>query len=110
MFNVGLAVPENANFPPGIDTLEKGLALIDKAYHMNHRGGDIGYYRLVSFDVAAKKAVFECKNPYPSHFDRGLISAFVRKFGKSAKASVVLDEAKPSRLKGADSCTYNITW
>ena len=110
LFNIGKAIPENAQFPPGIDSMEKGLALIDMAYHMNHRGGDIGYYKLVSFNENEKKGVFECKNPYPSHFDRGIITTFVRRFSNSTKVNVVLDESKPTRLKGADSCTYNITW
>lgn len=110
LFNIGKAIPENAQFPPGIDTMEKGLALIDMAYHMNHRNGDIGYYKLLSFDADQKKATFECKNPYPSHFDRGIITTFVRKFSNSTKVNVVLDETKPTRLKGADSCSYIISW
>jgi hypothetical protein len=110
LFNIGKSIPENAKFPPGIDSLEKGLALIDQAYHMNHRNGDIGYYKLVSIDLVNKKAVMECKNPYPSEFDRGIITAFVKRFANSARANVVLDESKPTRLKGAHSCTYKIAW
>lgn len=58
-----------------------------------------------------KKAVMECKNPYPSDFDRGIIITMVRKFSfKSSNILVELDESKPTRLNGADSCIFLITW
>jgi hypothetical protein len=110
LLNIGKAIPENAQFPPGIDNLEKGLNLIDVAYHMNHRGGEIGYYKLVEYNEYKKHAVMECKNPYPSHFDRGIITCFVSRFKASDHFSVELDKSKPTRLKGADSCTYIIRW
>jgi len=44
LFQIGLKIPENAAFPPEIDTIEKALASIDVAYHLNHRGGEIGHY------------------------------------------------------------------
>jgi hypothetical protein len=112
LFSIGLSIPENAQFPPELDSLEKALAGIDIAYHMNHRNGEIGYYRLVEFDPDTHTAMMECRNPYPSHFDRGIITAMVRKFKPltSINISVELDTDKPSRLQGADSCTYRITW
>ncbi|WP_375562452.1 hypothetical protein ACE193_07865 [Bernardetia sp. OM2101] len=112
LFSIGKAIPENAIFPPQINDLESALKGINMAYHMNHRNGDIGYYKLLSFDKNHKKAIMECKNPYPSDFDRGIIITMVRKFiFKSSKTiQVELDTSKPTRLGGADSCTYIITW
>jgi hypothetical protein len=112
LFAIGKAIPENAKFPPEIDNLEKALSAIDMAYHMNHTKGDIGYYKLTSFNSATRIATMECKNPYPSEFDRGIITTMLRKFKPkdSLKNDVVLDLSKPSRLKGDDSCTYKITW
>lgn len=54
----------------------------------------------------------ECKNPYPSEFDRGIITSMARKFspGSASGISVELNETKPNRLKGDDSCTYTILW
>jgi hypothetical protein len=37
LFAIGKSIPENAEFPPDIDNIEKALAAIDIAYHMNHR-------------------------------------------------------------------------
>ncbi len=112
LFMIGKAIPENAIFPSHIDTLEKALASINIAYHLNHRGGEIGYYKLLSYDKDARIAIMECKNPYPSDFDRGIIMTMLRKFlpKESVRHNVLLDPGKPSRLYGEDRCTYIVTW
>jgi hypothetical protein len=112
LFLIGKSVPEAAVFPPGIDSLEKALTMLNEGYKMNHRKGEIGYYKVVSFDSAKRISVVECRNPYPSHFDRGIIMTFLRRFKPkdSIKYDVFLDEKKPSRLNGGESCFYNITW
>ena len=124
LFQIGKAIIDNAQFPP-ISGLEEGLRSIDVAYHMNHRlnGKElfnpatgqmeegIGHYQLTEFDTEAKKAVMVCNNPYPSKFDEGIIVQIVRRFkAKPGRESVTLDPTKPTRTKGADSCTYNISW
>jgi len=112
LFVIGKAIPENAKFPPQIDSLEKALAAIDMAYKMNHKGGEIGYYKLTSFDKKERVATVECKNPYPSEFDRGIITTMLRKFkpSDSLRTDVILDTNKPTRISGADSCTYKVIW
>lgn len=112
LFMIGKAIPEYADFPPNIDSLEKALASIDIAYHMNHQKGEIGNYTLKSFDEGNKTAIMVCNNPYPSDFDRGIITTMLRKFKpkNSFKYDVVLDTTKETRLNGAESCTYTITW
>ncbi len=54
----------------------------------------------------------ECKNPYPSELDRGIITTLVRRYtpGRPHEVDVVLDTTKPSREQGADSCWYIISW
>ncbi len=112
LFAIGKAMPEKAKFPPDIQTLEDALKSIDTAYQLNHRGGDSGYYRLISYDAQHRKAVMECRNPYPCHFDRGIILSLVRKFKPrdSYKQDVILDLNKECRLDGGDSSTYIISW
>ena len=112
LFAIGEAIPQNAIFPPEIDTLEKALSSIDIAYHLNHRGGEIGHYTLTSFNNEKRTAVMVCNNPYPSEFDRGIITAMVSKFVPSSSFifDVQRDLAKETRLNGADECTYIITW
>ena len=112
LFSIGKAIPENADFPKEINNIESALNSINIAYHNNHRGGEIGYYKLVSFSKKEKKAVMECKNPYPCHFDRGIITAMVRKFAPidSLDQEIILDTSKKSRLTEEDSSWYLISW
>lgn len=112
LFKIGGIIPDHAAFPPGTDTLKHALQSIDKAYQMNHRGGEIGSYRLVDFNEKEKKAVMICQTPYPSEFDRGIISAMLQKHrpASSVKQSVHLDTTKTSRTKGSHSCTYKLFW
>lgn len=112
IFAIGKTIPEHAVFPPQIDTLQKALSAIDIAYHMNHRNGEIGTYMLTHFDEKKREAIMVCNNPYPSEFDRGIITTMLRRFKPkdSYKYDVVTDLSKKSRVKGDDSCTYVVTW
>lgn len=107
---IGIKIPENANFPPEINTIEGALQAIDIAYHMNHRNGDIGEYKYQSNGPRQAKMI--CRNPYPCAFDRGIISAMAKRFkpADSASVSVIHDDSAPCRIKDGDSCTYIVTW
>ncbi len=120
LFSIGKKVPEGVVWPPHIKTIEDGLASIDIAYHLNHRlGGElmcnlatgelkegIGHYRLVG--IEGRRATMVCDTPYLSDFDRGIITTLARMFRPVAE--VKLDESKPSRKQGAESCTYIVSW
>lgn len=108
LFEIGKQIPANAKFPPEIDNIEKGLAAIDVAYHMNHRNGDIGFYKMVEHITAKRTLIMHCKNPYPCDFDRGIITTMGRKF--EAGTEVKLDTSNPSRKDGADDSWYIVTY
>lgn len=108
LFEIGKSIPANAKFPPEIDNIEKALTSIDIAYHMNHRNGDIGFYKMASHDTATKTIVMHCKNPYPCDFDRGIITAMSRKFIAGVK--IELDTTKASRKDGADDSWYIVKY
>ena len=109
LHQIGLSIPRNAKFPPGLDSLEKALSSIDVAYHLNHRGGEIGHYQYTK--SGPTQAVIVCRNPYPCEFDRGLIEAMVSKFKPAGTfPRVEHDASKPCRAKQGDSCTYKISW
>lgn len=112
LFIIGKDIPANAKFPPDIDSIEKALYSINIAYRMNHTSGDIGSYDVTMFDAAQRKAVMVCRNPYPSDFDRGILAAITERFKPedSVSTEVKLDLSKESRVNGADSCTYLISW
>lgn len=107
IFDLGKAIPDNAVFPPGIDSIENGLNLIDIAYNMNHKGY-VGFYKMVSHDVEHKKIVMQCYNPYPCNFDRGLFTAMARKFQTGIR--VIVDETKPHKAQGGNESSYIISY
>jgi len=110
IFLIGKGIPKNAQFPSDIDTLDKALASIDIAYHMNHRGGEIGSYRYEK--LTERSAKLTCRNPYPCDFDRGIITTMVQKFKPKGVLNIKVrhDDTSPCRKEGADSCTYFIEW
>jgi hypothetical protein len=109
LYRIGLKIPEFARFPLEIDGVENALRAIDVAYHMNHRGGSIGDYKLTL--VGPREAVLVCENPYPCDFDRGIIEAMARRCKPAGSfVSVKHDDGRPCRKAGADSCTYHVTW
>lgn len=120
VFLIGKKIPESAVFPPHIRTIEDALASIDVAYHMNHRKGGkvmfdpatgkmlegIGHYAMKL--VGPKEALLTCPNPYPCHFDRGIITTMAIRFNDQAEVRHLDD--KPCREQGADSCQYRVVW
>ena len=109
LYQIGRSIPRNAKFPPGIDSIEKALGLLDTAYHLNHQGGEIGHY---SFEkTGPSRGAMTCRNPYPCEFDRGLIEEMATQFKPAATVvRVQHDSAKPCRAKQGESCTYLVSW
>ncbi len=106
---IGRKIPEKAQFPPDINSLEAGLRSIDVAYRMNHRGGDFGNYRYES--TGPKSATLVCHNPYPCDMDLGLIEGIAERFRPKDAIRVVVQHAPGScRHRGGESCSYTVTW
>ena len=57
---MGMRVPDFANFPPEINTVETALHSLDVAYKMNHRGGDIVEFRFEKTGDRSGKMI--CRN------------------------------------------------
>ncbi len=110
MVSIGMKVPDVAVFPPDIETIEDVFTLLDQAYHMNHRGGDIGEY--IYRQTGERSGELYCNNPYSSDFDYGLIYRLLQKYRPvdSEVFSVTRDDSVPNRKSGGDACTYYIEW
>ncbi|HUK67092.1 MAG TPA: hypothetical protein VLV17_09715 [Anaeromyxobacteraceae bacterium] len=110
LFAIGQKIPANAKFPPGLDSIEKALTSVDRAYRANHRGGDIGSYR--AEECGPKSVKMVCENPYPCEFDHGLVTAVAQRFKPAGTIVVKVnhDPKAPCRKHGADSCTYLVSW
>lgn len=120
LFAMGKKIPDVSAFPPEIVGVDQALARIDAAYHAQHRDKagplldpatgsmreGIGHYAFHRDGV--RSGVMVCNTPYPSDFDRGIVTGVARRF--RPHATVVMDESQPSRKRGGDSCTYLIAW
>jgi hypothetical protein len=104
---IGMAIPDNATFPPDINSMVSALMSIDVAYHMNHRGGEIGHYHANVLNDHQVDLV--CENPYPCDFDYGIVYSMARRFQPKGQCAYVYhDDAAPCRKRGDDSCTYHV--
>lgn len=110
IFLMGKKVPDKAIWPPDIDTIEKALASIDTAYHLNYRGGEMGHYKYVK--TGERQAQIICDNPFPCDFDRGIIEATAKKFKPKDSLIIKVEHLYPEkcRKKGGDVCTYLVKW
>lgn len=107
--NIGRKIPVNARWPQHNQSMKSALEVIDRAYHMNHRHGEIGHYKLVS--EGPRRASMICDGPYPDYFDLGIIEAVAEKSLEAGdKVEVKINQSKPTRSEGSDSTTYIITW
>jgi hypothetical protein len=121
---IGKKIPENAKFPPDINTIDKALAAIDVAYHMNHRSGGrqlfdpstgrmsegIGHYNFVKVNETKAKVI--CNNPYPCEFDKGIVEAMAKRFKPAGSmfVKVTHDDSCGCRKRGGDACTFVVEW
>ena len=123
LFSIGKRIPDNAAWPPQINSIENALPSIDIAYHMNHRINDVVMFNFATGEktegighyTAKKTGEREmqviCENPYPCQFDKGIISAVAEKFKPAgSKVTVFEDESKGCRLRGAQNCQYTVCW
>jgi hypothetical protein len=108
MRKVGSFIFDKAVFPPGIDTLTKGMELINVAYYMNHSESAkdrIGGYYWQS--KGERSGEMMCDNPYPCAFDIGIIDTIAKRFEATAN---VTHQPGACRHDGGEACTYRLEW
>jgi hypothetical protein len=106
---IGMRVPDFFDFPAEIKSIPSALLSLNGAYHRNHRGGEVGFYRAVIRGESQIDMV--CYNPYPCDFDYGIIYGMVQRFHPDTTSfSVHHDETSPCRKKGGEFCIYHVTW
>lgn len=104
LFGIGQNIFLEAVFPPDIDTFEKVFLGLDQAYHLNHRGGEIGHYNTQKIDEQSYLA--DCDNPYPCNFDQGIIQGIAKYFNQRI---LIEHQTEACRMKGDEHCIYEIS-
>ena len=103
LFQIGRQIPEYIKLPPGVHSFEDVCAAFDRAFSLNHRGGDAGG---VGYDLTgSRSAVIVTTTPYPCDFDRGVIQGFFQRF-LASRVTVTPDPNQPCKGAGGRSCTY----
>lgn len=105
---LGEQIPSVVDWPSGISGVEEGLRSIDDAYQLNHRGGDIGYYRFEAVDDQSGEVI--CRNPYPCLFDRGLVRAVAQQYAPVESFVFVEETGDQCRREGDNACSYTVYW
>lgn len=120
IFEIGRQLGLKVYCPPEVKTLEDVLKFMDISYHLFHRKNGkvmydtatgrmlegIGHY---SYERrGANEIAVVGRNPYPCDFDLGILTGDVERFAPTGR--VVHDDRSPCRKKGADACTYLITF
>jgi hypothetical protein len=107
---IGSRIPDNAKFPSGIASVEEALEAIDIAFHMNHRNGDFGRYKLQTVEEHHCQMI--CSTPYPCDFDRGIIQSMAMRHLPRTSILVYVEHAHNSgcRKNGDAKCVYDVTW
>ena len=109
LYQIGRQIPEQAEYPPGIGSIEEALSQLDAAYRASHRGGEVGHYRYLATGLRSGRVI--CDNPYPCDFDRGLIDSLARHFEPIGSfVDVSHDELAPCKKHQGDSCTFVVKW
>lgn len=79
LYSIGRRIPYTAQFPDDqMFDVPSALESIDVAYHMAHRGGEIGHYKYIEQGLDHYEV--HCDNPYPNEFDLGIITSLVERF------------------------------
>lgn len=114
----GQTVIKHADFPPTITDVHSVFGSADIAYHMNHRrNGEllfnpatgamqegIGHWK--ASKEGDRKASLTSDTPYPCGYDHGIALGMAQRFAPNAR----LTHGPGCRSKGAESCTYHVTW
>lgn len=108
LYRIGREIPKSVYWPKNVTDIEHGLASIDVAYHLNHRGGEIGHYKFTLLEPG--HATIVCDDPYPCTFDLGIIEETANRFASGRHVTVHHDDTKPCRDNGGEMCVYDVRW
>lgn len=105
---LGRPVSGTSRFPPEIRSLERAFRTLDVAYHLNHRGGEIGMYLFHA--TGPGRGEMHCQTPFGCAFDQGILLGLGDRFLPGAGLSIRHKEGTPCRREGAEACTCLLAW
>jgi predicted hydrocarbon binding protein len=102
---IGRTVASNIGLDDATD-LQAAVAAVDRAYEVNHRGGDAGSYEAHEEDGAVRVV---CRTPHPCPFDEALVKAVAKRIEDDGVVRVEEVDDR-CRADGGDACVYEVSW
>lgn len=93
-------------------SFKQALERLEKGHQEQHRGGNIGFHKVISYDEKNKKAKIESNTPYPSEFLRGIFSAFLNAYKPKNSNYVIIEAKNPKNIVKPDdeSVFFDVSW
>jgi hypothetical protein len=101
---IGIKMLDTAAWPPEVTDVRSMLLSMDAAYKLNFRGPKIGDCVVTFDDDHSATMVLTSVTPCP--LARGVVQAGIKRFAPNA----LLEHSEGCMERGADNCTYFITW
>ena len=110
IFDIGAKIYQSAKWPEGVEDIPGAVCSINEAYQMNHRGGEIGYYKCQVLDENNIQLI--CHNPYPCEFDHGLITSVANQFRPEGVFMIEVQHEHPDKCRKnlCEECVFLINW
>lgn len=107
---IGRQIPRQANYRPGLQSIDEVLLELDEAYKATHRGGEVGSYRYRP--TSLRSGLIICHTPYPCDFERGLLHSLANRFAPPESLIDLRHEERPGQCKkhGHESCDFHLRW
>jgi hypothetical protein len=109
--SLGQHVPKTTVWPPDVTTVPDAIASINDAYHMNHRGSELGAYTFRQ--TGDHRGRVTSTTPYPCPFDVGIVEGVIREFSPTVTTTAlafVHEVSDTCRADGGEQCTYAVRW
>lgn len=94
LVSIGMRIPETANFPPQINSVESALQMLNGAYHMNNRNDPVEN-RWEYNKIAEGEYHITCRTPVPRDFEYGVVYGLVRRFCPKGQHYIVQRDPQP---------------
>jgi hypothetical protein len=108
---IGMAIVEKMLLPPEMETAPLANILLgwDGLYHMQHRGGEIGYVKTER--ISDTHYTTTHRHIYPDDMTYGLAYGMARRWLPSTtRFTVKYDENIPNRDNGGDVTVIHVEW
>lgn len=108
---LGRQIPKTTVWPDEVTNVPEGIASINDAYLLNHRGPELGAYDFSRTDDHQGRVT--TTTPYPCPMERGIVEGVIREFSPTVTTTAmafVHEVSDTCRDAGGERGTYVVRW